>query len=830
MSSPTSPSEHEAPPPPLLREGLTPRRFDWLTEFAIPACIVGLLMSLLYYLLEVREAVGGRDIALHWVAFWFILAVVGISRIRTKYGEAVVAIPYTIGLGLVMVLFICYYTTFGGAFVGGGPNASPALALMFNLGLIAFVWWAGSKLTRECTLEDQVVAAGEQGMLQQPGHDGPDTPRGGPTRHPGWLVLWFTLGALVLFALCQRILIATWGHGTRHAFHCMVAYTFFSLALLGLTSLSALRLHAFRRKLRLDKKLSVAWVIAVIGLAGLLLTAAALLPRTIDRAMVTRALAQLPEWVRDHDPRQGWQGPDQGARQPPEASRREGEAEGPPSQGRGESPGEGPGGAGERGGERTEYSKGSGKELLPAPEPMEEPISLPGKAPGRGHAGTPGKEPLSPSPPEPGQEGRGQPADSAEGTSAGHTGSQAASGGKEGSEQQEGASREAQRSGQGGRETQDTGGSSGKAEHEGTGGAKPGAAPAGPQASDQGEGKQGAESQGNSGAGKDEHGSSGGQEGGAGEQAGGASSEGESGGKQGSEEQGKSGGQGGGGAGNGDQAGAPKAGGGPKQGQEEQQGEKQRQRAQGTAAGAGAESRPGAQPPPSGSTRPEHHSPRVPPDLWRLLLLLLLFLALLLLIAIVIALIVLLVRWIRQCRLKGLRLNLAGYWAYARDAWRQWWAATKARWRAFVARLAAWWAWLLSRRRRPATGELPEDRFADIFGDRRLTDSLSPAQIVTHVYEAFLAYADLVGKPRAEHQTPLEYLRRLPTDLQISPEDARRLTLCYVQAAYTPHEVSQRQVETVRGIWERLQEPIDQALHDHRTAAKQVRRRKREAA
>jgi hypothetical protein len=130
--------------------------------------------------------------------------------------------------------------------------------------------------------------------------------------------------------------------------------------------------------------------------------------------------------------------------------------------------------------------------------------------------------------------------------------------------------------------------------------------------------------------------------------------------------------------------------------------------------------------------------------------------------------------------------------------------------------------------RRAVTEEgLPKDRFADIFRNRTLAAGLSPAQVATHVYEAFLAYAGLIGCEREEHETPLEYLRRMPDRLKtrVREDDAESLTDLYVRAAYTPDELGDEHVGVLRGIWERLQGPIDDALRADKVQARMVRER-----
>jgi len=100
---------------------------------------------------------------------------------------------------------------------------------------------------------------------------------------------------------------------------------------------------------------------------------------------------------------------------------------------------------------------------------------------------------------------------------------------------------------------------------------------------------------------------------------------------------------------------------------------------------------------------------------------------------------------------------------------------------------------------------------ADPFSDRSLADK-SPADKVKHVYRAMLAYAQLRGCPRAPEQTPLEYMRALPAELSPIRKEARALTGYFVQASYTPQDITDEQVESLRGIWATLQHRIDAAL------------------
>ena len=198
-------------------------------------------------------------------------------------------------------------------------------------------------------------------------------------------------------------------------------------------------------------------------------------------------------------------------------------------------------------------------------------------------------------------------------------------------------------------------------------------------------------------------------------------------------------------------------------------------------------------------------------------------LLLLILLVLVVALLYLLAKWLRKCRLEGLRRHWGGFWSFVAATFRAWWQATVGRWRAFIAAVRGLFRRI--RRGRTTKDGLPKDRFADVFRNRALAAGLTPAQMATHVYEAFLAYAELVGCARKDHETPLEYLGRMPDRVRVQRDDAESLTKLYVRAAYTSDELDQEHVGVLRGIWERLQEPIDDALRAHRAEARLVRQR-----
>ena len=369
---PDAPAQPSGSPEPAVQHERAerPPDFDWLTEVAIPVCVFGLLGSLLYYLIEVRATLAGELSVgpLRWVVFWFLLACIGIARIRTKYGGAAIAGYYSALLAGAIILFVWVYTTRMGAFFGGA-NQGRWMALLFNWSLVGVVWWAASAVTREATLEENVETQLEGGLWtlladewQYP--DPEDRPPDGEVdhakvrpRHPGRLVLWVSLAALVLFAVGQRT-IGGEGEHARTAFWCMSAYVLFALLLLALTNLSALRIQVRRRGISLAPALSPAWMAASALVVVAIVIFSASMPRSPTPEGEPRPLV-VPEWLTDSRRPGMERGPAQGMG--PQGERPGGEEEGAAERGDDEHA------AGEEGdeGERAEQGdRGTGGQAI----------------------------------------------------------------------------------------------------------------------------------------------------------------------------------------------------------------------------------------------------------------------------------------------------------------------------------------------------------------------------------------------------------------------------------------------------------------------------------
>jgi len=643
-------------------------RFEWLTEVFIPVAVFGLLASFFYYLIDVRAASGDPGSSgLRWVCFWFLLGTILTTRMRTRYGAHIIALPYIIGLALAICLFVFHLSMYSGALATTSGWGSQAFSLVFNYALVGLIWWIASLLTRATTAEESYLGADDEGLITSiRRRPRPKRGKAEPTqpRHPGWALMWMSLAALITFGLGQQVTAGASPAHRTHAFLCMVSYSFFALVLLALTSLSAMRMSARRRKIKVASSITPAWTIASTVIVILILAMAAVLPRMRVSERVARGIAQIPH----------------GFREPPETP-----WENAPAYG-GRKPRADPGGR-----HRSNEETGS----------------------------------------RPGAEGKGQ----AEHPEQGKSGSPTPVGGQGGED-------------------------SGKPQEGGAGTKGDTKTDAGGQAGEQGKAEQGKTGQG----GQDSKGpqQQGAQQAGAQQQ-----TPSESGGKT-----------------------------------SEAQGPRQQET---NAAGAGTGQKPSR---PSGTGEKRSASGGI--DLLKQLLLWLLMLLAILLLLLLIA--YLLYRaWKERRRLPSFSAWLSYLWTVAVESVRE----TLARIGAALARAWEHLLALLGWRPRLKLGAdgLPKDPFADIFAERGLAESLTPAQVVRHVYAGFQAFMDVIGYRRRDNETPYEFARNLPSFIGGLPrDDADRITSLYVKAAYSPEEVGVDEVSEVRDLWQRMQEPIDQAL------------------
>jgi len=290
------------------------RRFDPVIEIWIPLCIVGLVGSLIYFLIDLRAVlIAGSKTQLRVVSAAMLVACVEITRIRAHTQSRWIAAFFTLlTLGAVGFFIVAFTNPYfldqppgrplpGAArhLIPGGSG--PYVALALHTLIVALIWGATSMLTAACTLDPDAEELRGEGMLgrllrfrfRRP-PEGPEEgiegslvpPAYGPRRryHPGQAVIYFGLIALGVFGAGQRVLAAGPPELRRDGLICMLTGIFCALLLLSLTSLSGLRLYLRKRAVAMPRGTVSVWILSSLLSVSCILAVAYFLPKPPPRA------------------------------------------------------------------------------------------------------------------------------------------------------------------------------------------------------------------------------------------------------------------------------------------------------------------------------------------------------------------------------------------------------------------------------------------------------------------------------------------------------------------------------------------------------------------
>jgi hypothetical protein len=258
---------------------------DYMVIGISPMLIMLLVGSLSFFLIQVfyrGEAVG----SVRWVVFWFVMAVVLVSRIGIEQGTSQAA-----GYGLALAGATWIYLV----------QIHPAY--LVGIILLGTVWWCAHKLTWDCTVIDDDEDASGSGLLQTAAEgrrSRPETTPSGPAgkktvtgsgfkpdrkrraaipHPPGLWVVYFSLLALPLFGIGQMLLPGGDTASRRAGFAFLFVYMAATVGLLLTTSFLGLRRYLRQRHLKMPGIIAFGWLKFGAGVAGLVLAAALLLPR-----------------------------------------------------------------------------------------------------------------------------------------------------------------------------------------------------------------------------------------------------------------------------------------------------------------------------------------------------------------------------------------------------------------------------------------------------------------------------------------------------------------------------------------------------------------------
>ena len=258
---------------------------DYMVIGISPVLIMLLVGSLSFFLIQVfyrGEAVG----SVRWVMFWFVMAVVLVSRIGIEQGTAQAA---AYGLALAGATWI-YLVQIHPAYLVG-------------IILLGTVWWCAHKLTWDCTVIDDDEDASGSGLLQTTAEGRRSKPETAPSKSagkktaagagfkngrkrraaiphpPGLWVVYFSLLALPLFGIGQMLLPGGDTASRQAGFAFLFVYMTAGVGLLLTTSFLGLRRYLRQRYLKMPGIIAFGWLKFGAGVTGLVLAIALLLPR-----------------------------------------------------------------------------------------------------------------------------------------------------------------------------------------------------------------------------------------------------------------------------------------------------------------------------------------------------------------------------------------------------------------------------------------------------------------------------------------------------------------------------------------------------------------------
>jgi len=336
-------------------------------ETITPVCVFGMLASFTYFMSDLRAAILPEGVGfMQWTLFFFILAAVGLNRIRRRQEEHGCSwVILSLLLAVVTLMALTARSGSVGAFTGQRTSAS--LALLINLGVVALIWFGADRITGDCSLDGWTEESVAEGLLTADGGR-----RRKRVKRPGLLIVILALPAAVFFGLARVVLPRAAAEVQSHAWAAAGAYLFFSLVLLALTSARLQRLYLTARKVNVTWKVMVTWIAAGMVIAALSLGLARALPKPNLAAMlVARATSATTAAGRALPlPPGGTRGPRPGEGQDMAAEGDQGRLPGEEGEGRGtggqpEEEPEGQGGAGAQARNaqgRGEEGKGNGAE------------------------------------------------------------------------------------------------------------------------------------------------------------------------------------------------------------------------------------------------------------------------------------------------------------------------------------------------------------------------------------------------------------------------------------------------------------------------------------
>ena len=309
---------------------------DYVAIAIAPALIMLLVGSLAHYLMDVFGG-GNAQGRLHWVLFWFVIAIVLVARIGIEEGTERALIFGTALAGATTLVILL-------------RSSSPLISII----LMGVIWWSAHHLTWDSTLIDDDQDASGHGLLHATGiaknseddeksavelnsiseqttdtkplsslhqtlkekrnsrrtqtvdSNSPKEPKwkrklkpnkknDSQLHSPGTWAVYFGLAALPLFGLGEIFGRSVSTSENRGLLPYLIIYVFAALGLLLTTSFLGLRRYLRQRKLTMPKTIVAGWLGWGGSLLGIVMLGAMLLPRPDAKYSVTSMLDRISD-------------------------------------------------------------------------------------------------------------------------------------------------------------------------------------------------------------------------------------------------------------------------------------------------------------------------------------------------------------------------------------------------------------------------------------------------------------------------------------------------------------------------------------------------------
>ena len=275
-----------------------PTAADYIAAGAAPLLIMVMVGALVWFAQDLIYQ-GAHALRLRWTLFWFVIGMVGISRIAIERTPTYAGL-FALGLGGAVAIMI---------------NQFFVMPLAGWL-LLGAIWWCTNKLVWDCTLIDEQEDASGEGLLEVAGMDetspnearedvavksigtGPNrkavklpwwkrlfvnrSERTGQPHAAGLWIIYFSLAALPLFGLGQAML--TRANRSSPGLILLAVYLAAATGLLLLTSFLGLRRYLRQRRLKMPAAIAGTWIGAGALVVAAVLTLSLALPRPITIA------------------------------------------------------------------------------------------------------------------------------------------------------------------------------------------------------------------------------------------------------------------------------------------------------------------------------------------------------------------------------------------------------------------------------------------------------------------------------------------------------------------------------------------------------------------